>query len=62
MGKTNYFLSCLPFSFSHRAAYKSYLENSGKMSLIPVFKINSPQAQKKLEFDVLGVKESLRNM
>jgi hypothetical protein len=40
MGKTNYFLRTLPFSpcsFSHMAACRSSLENTGKMSLIPIF-------------------------
>jgi hypothetical protein len=31
-------------SFSHMAACRSSLENTGKMSLIPVFNKNSPRA------------------
>jgi hypothetical protein len=37
------------------AACRSSLENTGKMSLIPVFNKNLPQAYTELEFDVLSV-------
>jgi hypothetical protein len=59
MGKTNYFLRTLPLqpvgSFSHMAACRSSLENTGKMSLIPVFNKNLPRAHTELELGVLGV-------
>jgi hypothetical protein len=42
-------------SFSHMAACRSSLENTGKMSLIPIFNKNSPLAHTKSELDVLGV-------
>jgi hypothetical protein len=42
-------------SFSHMAACKSSLENTGKMSLIPVFNKNSPRAHMESELNVLGV-------
>jgi hypothetical protein len=42
-------------SLSHMAACRSYSKNTGKMSLIPVFNINSPRAHTELELDVLGV-------
>jgi hypothetical protein len=42
-------------SFSHMAACRSSLENTGKMSLILVFNKNSPQAHMESELDVLGV-------
>jgi hypothetical protein len=41
------------------AACRSSLENTGKMSLIPVFNKNSPQAHTESELDVLGVHEKL---
>jgi hypothetical protein len=37
------------------AASRSSLENTGKMSLIPVFNKNSPWAHMELELGVLGV-------
>jgi hypothetical protein len=37
------------------AACRSSLENTGKMSLIPVFNKNLPRAHTELELDVLGV-------
>jgi hypothetical protein len=37
------------------AACRSFLENRGKMSLIPIFNKNSPRDHTELEFDVLGV-------
>jgi hypothetical protein len=59
MGKTNYFLETHALqplgSFGHMAAYRCSLENTGKMSLIPVFNKNSPQAHTESELDVLGV-------
>jgi hypothetical protein len=42
-------------SFSHMAACRSSSKNTRKMSLIPVFNRNLPQAHTELEFDVLGV-------
>jgi hypothetical protein len=42
-------------SFSHMAACRSSLENTGKMGLIPVFNKNLPRAHTELELDVLGV-------
>jgi hypothetical protein len=42
-------------SFSHMAACRSSSKNTGKMSLIPIFNKNSPQAHTKSELDVLGV-------
>jgi hypothetical protein len=60
MGKTNYFLSTLSLgSFSHMAACRSSLKNTGKMSLIPFFNKNSPRAPTESELDVLGVHEKL---
>jgi hypothetical protein len=59
MGKTNYFFenpALQPLgSFSHMAACRSSLENTGKMSLILVFNKNSPRAHTESELDVLGV-------
>jgi hypothetical protein len=59
MGKTNYYFenpALQPLgSFSHMAACRSSLENTGKMSLIPVFNKNSPRAHTELELDMLGV-------
>jgi hypothetical protein len=40
-------------SFSHMAACRSSSKNTGKMSLIPVFNKNSPQAHTESELDVL---------
>jgi hypothetical protein len=48
-------------SFSHMAACRSSLENTGKMSLILVFNKNSPQAHTESELDVLGVHGKLVN-
>jgi hypothetical protein len=42
-------------SFSHMAACRSSLENTGKMSLILVFNKNSPRAHMASELGVLGV-------
>jgi hypothetical protein len=42
-------------SFSHMAACRSSLENTGKMSLILVFNKNLPRAHMESELDVLGV-------
>jgi hypothetical protein len=42
-------------SFSHMATCRSSSENIGKMSLIPIFNKNLPQAHMESEFDVLGV-------
>jgi hypothetical protein len=46
-------------NFSHMAACRSSLENTGKMSLISVFNKNSPRAHTESELDVLGVHEKL---
>jgi hypothetical protein len=42
-------------SFSHMAACRSSLENTGKMSLMLVFNKNSPQAHTESELDMLGI-------
>jgi hypothetical protein len=42
-------------SFSHMAACRSSLENTGKMNLIPVFNKNLPHAHTESELGVLGV-------
>jgi hypothetical protein len=42
-------------SFSHMAACRSSLENTGNMSFIPVFNKNLPRAHTESELDVLGV-------
>jgi hypothetical protein len=63
MGKTNFFLSTQPFNpwaiFSHMVACRSSSENTGKMSLIPIFNKNFPRAHIESEFDVLGVHRKL---
>jgi hypothetical protein len=41
------------------AACRSSLENTGKMSLIPVFNKNLPRAHTESGLDVLGVHEKL---
>jgi hypothetical protein len=41
------------------AACRSSLENTGKMSLIPVFNKNFPRAHTELELGVLGVHRKL---
>jgi hypothetical protein len=41
------------------AACMSSSENTGKMSLIPIFNKNSPRAHMELELDVLGVHRKL---
>jgi hypothetical protein len=45
--------------FSHMAACRSFLENTWKMSLILVFKKNSPRAHMESELNVLGVHRKL---
>jgi hypothetical protein len=59
MGKTNFFFenpALQPLgSFSHMAACRSSLENTGKMSLILVFNKNLPRAHTESELGVLGV-------
>jgi hypothetical protein len=42
-------------SFSHMTACRSSLENTGKMSLVPVFNKNSPRAHTESELGVLDV-------
>jgi hypothetical protein len=42
-------------SFSHMAACRSSLENTGKMNLILVFNQNSPRAHMASELGMLGV-------
>jgi hypothetical protein len=42
-------------TFSHMAACRSSLENTGNMSFIPVFNKNLPRAHTESELDVLGV-------
>jgi hypothetical protein len=46
-------------SFSHMAACRSSLENTGKMSLIPFCNKNSPRAHMESELDVLGIHRKL---
>jgi hypothetical protein len=46
-------------SFSHMAACRSSLENTRKMSLIPVFNKNLPRAHTESKLDVLGVHRKL---
>jgi hypothetical protein len=46
-------------SFSHMAACRSSLENTGKMCIIPVFNKNSPWAHTESELDVLGIYRNL---
>jgi hypothetical protein len=41
------------------AACRSYSKNTRKMSLIPLFNKNSPEAHIDLELDVLGVHRKL---
>jgi hypothetical protein len=59
MGKTNFFLSTLPFSpwvasttWMHVGAPQ---KNTGKMSLIPIFNKNLPRAHTESEFDMLDI-------
>jgi hypothetical protein len=62
MGKpTSFFAPCLqPLgTFSHMAACRSSSNNTQKMSLVPVFKKNSPRAHSELELDLLGVHRKL---
>jgi hypothetical protein len=63
MGKTNYFLSTLPFSpwgsFSHMVACRSSSKNIGKISLIPIFNKNLSQAHTESKLDVFGVYRKL---
>jgi hypothetical protein len=51
--KTNFFLSTRPSTTWF--ACRSFLENIGKMSLIPIFNKNLPQVHTELELDALGV-------
>jgi hypothetical protein len=46
-------------NFSHMAACRSSLENTGKMSLTPIFNKNSPHAHTESKLDMLGVHEKL---
>jgi hypothetical protein len=46
-------------NFSHMAACRNSLENTGKMSLITVFNKNLPQAHTESELDILCVHEKL---
>jgi hypothetical protein len=58
-GQNKLFFENLAFqplgSFSHMAACRSSLENTGKSSLILVFNKNLPRAHKELELDMLGI-------
>jgi hypothetical protein len=54
-GQNKLFLSTLPFSPWVVFATWSSSKNTGKMSLIPVFKNNSPRAHMESELNVLGV-------
>jgi hypothetical protein len=42
-------------SFSHMAACRSSLENTGKMNIIPILNKTSPQAHTELELGMFGV-------
>jgi hypothetical protein len=56
MGKTNFFLSTLPFNLlTVLATCRSSLENTGKINLIPILNKTSPRAHTKLDLDVLGI-------
>jgi hypothetical protein len=55
MGKTDFFLSTLPFSPWAALATWLHVGAPQKMSLIPVFNKNSPRAHTESELDVLGV-------
>jgi hypothetical protein len=57
MGKTNFFLSTLPFS--PWAACRSSLENTRKMNLIPVLNKTLPRVHMESELGVLGVHRKL---
>jgi hypothetical protein len=46
-------------SFNHMVACRSSLENTRKMSLIPVFIKNLPRAHTESELDVLGIHKKL---
>jgi hypothetical protein len=41
--------------FSYMVACRSFSENIGKMTFIPIFNKNLPRAHMELEFDMLGV-------
>ena len=62
-GKNKLFFENLAFqplkSFSHMAACRSSLENTWKMSLIPIFNKNLPRAHRESELHVLGVHRKL---
>jgi hypothetical protein len=45
----------MPYSPWTVSSCRSSSENTGTMSLIPVFNKNSPRAHTELEFEVLGV-------
>jgi hypothetical protein len=56
MGKTNFFLSTLPFNpWAVSATCRSSLENTLKMNLKSILYIYSPWAHTELELDVLGI-------
>jgi hypothetical protein len=60
MGKTNFFLSTLPFNpwailVTWLHGVRSSSKNIGKLSLILVFNKTSPRAHMESELDVLGV-------
>jgi hypothetical protein len=62
MGKTNFFLSTMPFSpwvVSATWLQCRSLENTGKINLKSFLNKTSPQAHMELEFDVFGVPEKL---
>jgi hypothetical protein len=42
-------------SFSHKAACRSSLENTGKMNLRPILNKTSLRAHTELEFDMFGI-------
>jgi hypothetical protein len=59
MGKTNFFLSTLPFNpwvvLATWFACRSFSKNIRKTNLITIFNKTSPHAHMELELDVLGV-------
>jgi hypothetical protein len=64
MGKENFFLSTLSFSpwavsATWLQAYRSSLENTGKMNLTLVLNKTLPRAHTELELGVLGVQGKL---
>jgi hypothetical protein len=60
MGKTNFFLSFLPFSpWAVLATCRGSSKNIGKMNLIPVLNETSPRALTESKLDMLDVPKKL---